>query len=920
MDLKSGMELNVQTERAHILYVSWQEGLVWASDRNGKIKIRELDTGSVRFTLAEHYQRVNALAFTPDKQRALTCSYDGTVKVWETTNWQLIASLEGHSAGVTSLVVTPDGKFAVSGGDEPDNSLVVWDLVNYRAHKTLSGHTGKIVNCVFTPDGQRMISTSENEYIVWELPGFRKLYDHEGWLVMLSPDGRYLLSQPDVRTIDVSLAENGERVFCTEYAEKRMDSIKVTSDSRYVVIGMSAGIIGSTYVLNINDGEEVTHFWGEFLAMAPDDKSVIVVGDRFVLNLINLQSGKVINTFAGHTSRLTSATFTDEGRKLVSTCTDQTLKVWDVARKGESIEIAGHAYWINAISVHGRRAITGCRDGSFKLWNLDTTEVDFSQQYDARGVDAIQWSADGRRTAIVYSDDIRIWDMNKREVVFTLNAASAMNLGIRSFRMSPDGRRAISHVDCMLHTELVAWDLEAGSELTRFKLEMGQSGEIAISPDGRWAAVGAYPSTLLWNLESGTCQKMEGHGRSITAITFSPDGRLLASAAEDGSIKIHTVETQSLLGSLSGHTDKVNDILFKDKDTLFSASKDGTIRSWDIPTQKTIFAFTSRDEPKHISHSAQKNWLLSRSRDSLCLWDLNTGQNLGSFIDDSELFAMGTADVVLCGGKSGGFHILKVIPPKLIETAPAPVQVEEKIKQSPVPVVEEARLPAPDPAELEKLGKSCLDTGKYGQALHYFDDALALKPNDTNLLFYRATTLTRSGKYEEGIVQLDYIIANNLAPGLNLGYAYLGKANLLVSLKRYEESLEWYQKAIKIVNNVRVFWYMQGYALYCLSRFDEALPSLQKAEEMSSDETTREFIGWCQLGVRKFEEAWVTFSKLTAQPPRDILSWYGMGLACKALGKKEQAREALKKFLESTRPEHAPHLSRAKQILQELNV
>ena len=344
----------------------------------------------------------------------------------------------------------------------------------------------------------------------------------------------------------------------------------------------------------------------------------------------------------------------------------------------------------------------------------------------------------------------------------------------------------------------------------------------------------------------------------------------------------------------------MNDILFKDKDTLFSASTDGTIRSWDIPTQKTIFAFTSRDEPKHISHSAQKNWLLSRSRDSLCLWDLNTGQNLGSFIDDSELFAMGAADVVLCGGKSGGFHILKVIPPKLKETAPAPVQVEEKTRQSPVPVVEEAKIPAPDPAELEKLGKSCLDTGRYGQALQYFDDALALKPNDTNLLFYRATTLTRSGKYEEGIVQLDYIIANNLAPGLNLGYAYLGKANLLVSLKRYEESLEWYQKAIKIVNNVRIFWYMQGYALYCLSKFDEALPSLQKAEEMSSDETTREFIGWCQLGVRKFEEAWDTFSRLTAQPPRDILSWYGMGLACKALGKKQQARDALKKFLQSS--------------------
>ena len=375
-----------------------------------------------------------------------------------------------------------------------------------------------------------MITSSDNEFIVWELSTFRKLYDHEGSLVSVSPDGRYILSQPDVRTIDVSLAENGERIFCSEYAEKRMDSIKVTSDSRHIVIGMSAGTVGSTYVLNITDGEEVTHFWGKFLALSPDDKSVIVAGDRFALQMINLQSGKVMNTFAGHTSRLTSATFTDEGRKLVSTCTDQTLKVWDVERKGESLPISGHEYWINSISVHDRMALTGCRDGGFKLWNLDTLEVEFSNQYDTRGVDAIQWTRDGRRAAIVYSDDIRVWDMNKKEVVFTLNAASAMNMGIRAFRMTPDGRRAISHVDCMLYTELVAWDLEKGAEITRFKLEMGQSGEIAISPNGRWAAVGAYPSMLLWNLESGTCHQLQGHGSSVTALTFSPTRASLPAA------------------------------------------------------------------------------------------------------------------------------------------------------------------------------------------------------------------------------------------------------------------------------------------------------------------------------------------------------------------------------------------------------
>jgi tetratricopeptide (TPR) repeat protein len=371
---------------------------------------------------------------------------------------------------------------------------------------------------------------------------------------------------------------------------------------------------------------------------------------------------------------------------------------------------------------------------------------------------------------------------------------------------------------------------------------------------------------------------------------------------------IHAVKDFNLHGTLSGHMGKVNDLLFKDNETLLSASTDGTIKTWDVTNLKPVFSLACKDEPKRLVFNAQKNWLLSMSRDSVSLWDLNTGQALGNFIDDSELFAMDATDVVVCGGKSGGFHILKVILPKEKVIQEIPVRVEEKIQPPPA-----------DAAELEKLGKTCLDTGRYGQALECFTNALKVKPDDLNLLFYRATVLTRSGMYEDAIAQLDYILDNNLAPGLNLGYAYVGKANALVSLKRYQESLEYYQKAIQIVNNVRSFWYMQGYALYCLSKFDLALESLQKAEAMSSDEQTREFIGWCQLGVKKFDEAWDTFTKLTTKAPRDILSWYGLGLAAKAVGNKEQARESLGKFLESTRPEHMPHHPRVKEILLELS-
>ena len=69
---------------------------------------------------------MQAVALTPDGKRAVSASYDRTLKVWELDSGRLLRTLEGHKALVNAVALTPDGKRAVSASF--DRTLKIWEL------------------------------------------------------------------------------------------------------------------------------------------------------------------------------------------------------------------------------------------------------------------------------------------------------------------------------------------------------------------------------------------------------------------------------------------------------------------------------------------------------------------------------------------------------------------------------------------------------------------------------------------------------------------------------------------------------------------------------------------------------------------------------------------------------------------------
>ncbi|KAG8973031.1 hypothetical protein FRC05_009146 [Tulasnella sp. 425] len=109
---------------------------------------------------------------------------------------------------------------------------------------------------------------------------------------------------------------------------------------------------------------------------------------------------------------------------------------------------------------------------------------------------------------------------------------------------------------------------------------------IAFSPDGEVLASGSEEGTIqLWDAQTGTPlgQPLTGHSRRSLYVAFSPDGKVLASASKDGTIQLWEAQTGTPLGQpLTGHNCGSLYVAFSpDGKVLASGSEDGTIRLWD---------------------------------------------------------------------------------------------------------------------------------------------------------------------------------------------------------------------------------------------------------------------------------------------------------------------------------------------------
>ncbi|KAF9221843.1 WD40 repeat-like protein [Gyrodon lividus] len=288
-------------------------------------------------TISGHDGTIFGLAYLPGGERLVTCSEDGSVRIWNAgTGEQEGTSMEHDDSGRQGLAVTRDGRKIVS--TREGNKMRVWDV---EMHEVVEEWTGTLVWCIsISPDGELVASGHDHGGIVIrEIDGGTvkhsiKTVGGDVNAICFSPNGKKLASGHDDRAVRVFDVESGD-----------------------LIVGPIKGHTAHVYsvVWSLDGSQLFTASW-----------------DGNIRNWDSETGEAIGEPWTSHTNHAHSLSLSPDGTKLASASSDATVRFWDTD-SGDSIgEPLQHedAVWTVAFSPSGEFLACGGVDRKVSIWRV----------------------------------------------------------------------------------------------------------------------------------------------------------------------------------------------------------------------------------------------------------------------------------------------------------------------------------------------------------------------------------------------------------------------------------------------------------------------------------------------------------------------------------------------------------------------
>jgi WD40 repeat protein len=574
---------------------------------------------------AETFGGVVGIKFSPDGQYLATSDTKGDIQIWDTDPLIKRTNCQGHQHWTWAIDFSPDGQYLASASD--DGTVKLWDVATGECLHTYKGHTFSVNTIEFSPCGQILASSSQDGSIrLWRVfPGsanaeIHTLMGHNGrvWSIAFSPDGSTLVSGGEDLTVRLWACPERSR--------------------RDVATGECLAVW------------EAHTGWVRFVAFSPDGRSIatasydrsIKIWDVTKIPDFSEKSGifapTCLHTLTGHQQPVSSIAFSPDGRQLVSSSFDKTIKVWDT-NSGKCLKtLLGHRsrIWTVAFHPNGRTIASGGDDNNTKIWDLKRGRCINTIVGHTNAILSIELTPDGTHLASGNEDNtIRIWDVNGGKIDRILREHTNR---VWSVAFSPDGHLLASG---SADYTIKLWDWKIGKCLQTLQGHKSWVWKVVFSPGDRILASSSYDQTVkIWDTHTGECLKtLVGHPSPVIFVDFSPDGKLLASCDFSGNIKLWSLQSGECELDLCKRTKSVWSVAFSaDGKWLVSASYDESIELWSVATGEYLKTFTGHQGPvlaakfgseDRFSTGEAPPTIISVGVDrSVKIWDIQTGKCL----------------------------------------------------------------------------------------------------------------------------------------------------------------------------------------------------------------------------------------------------------------------------------------------------
>ena len=436
------------------------------------------------------------------------------------------------------------------------------------------------------------------------------------WAIDRSPDGNFLAlagaeSKPGSGTLAggkliIWNLANGQ-IHAEKNLPAPLTAIAFSPDSTTLAIGNTEGAV-SLVAPDLTDAPRLLsghHGWIYSLQFARDGRRLASGARDGLVLLFDVAGANDPVLLRGHTSAVCRVELSPDGQSLVSGGIDGTIKVWDLAHVNQSPILRGHETYLGGLAFNGDGDQLSSIDvsGVMRTWRMnDGKQLHVSQSQDVDELTA-RVSPSGKSIA---------WIGKSREAMVVRDVATGRQVRINwpdhlpiGLTLSPDDK-LLAAANLTNRGGLAIWNIANGRQLAALddiKLPtMAGPFWTAFSPDTKLLAISQDSGVLLWDWHAGKSRQiLENPGMRSTVLAFSADGVLLVAAAVDATrsgvatVRIWDLQADELLSECHIAGQQIAALTFSpDGRRLASggttSSQQGILNLWDTTGGREVLS------------------------------------------------------------------------------------------------------------------------------------------------------------------------------------------------------------------------------------------------------------------------------------------------------------------------------------------